>query len=419
MPQVVIVGGGFGGLHTARGLAGAPVHVTLVDRTNHHLFQPLLYQVATAGLSPADVAAPIRSILARQRNCDVVMAEVLGVDTAAGTVITDGGDLPFDYLVLSTGSTYNYFGHDEWKDVAPSLKSVADATKIRERILVALEAAETEPDAEARRALMTVAIVGAGPTGVELAGAIVELTRFAMARDFRRITPADTRVILLDAGPRILAAFPEALAARAQSELERRGVDIRVSARVQEVDAGGVTASGVRIPSRTVIWAAGVAATPAAQWLGAPVDRSGRAMVGPDLSVPGLPCVYVIGDAAHAEHDGAPLPGIAPVAMQQGRHVAQAISARVAGQDGSRPFAYRDKGNLATVGRSFAIMEVGRIRLSGFLAWAAWLAVHIYYLIGFRNRLLVLTQWAWAYLTYQRGARLVASLTGSLKPRRD
>jgi NADH dehydrogenase len=408
-PQVVIVGGGFGGLAAARGLKKAPVRVTVVDRTNHHLFQPLLYQVATAGLSPADIAAPIRSVLGRQRNAQVLMAEVTGVDAERRCVQTRSGAVPYDFLILATGSRYNYFGHDEWERFAPKLKSIPDATEIRQKILLAFEAAELEPDSGRREALMTFALVGAGPTGVEMAGAIAELAQRALAKDFRNIAPQSARILLLEAGPRILSAFPEKLAAAAHRELERHGVTVRTGAKVEQVDEEGIIVNGERIRSRTVLWTAGVLASPAGEWLGAETDKQGRVLVREDLSVPGFPNVFVLGDTARFDQDGQTLPGVAQVAMQQGRYVAALICMRVTGKPAPPPFRYRDKGNLATVGRSFAILDMGRLKLSGLLAWLLWLVIHIWYLIGFRNRLLVLIQWAWAYFTFQRGARLITS----------
>jgi NADH dehydrogenase len=407
---VVIVGAGFGGLTAARQLGRAPVAVTLIDRSNHHLFQPLLYQVATAGLSPADIAVPIRHVVRRQANTLVIMQDVAGVDAAGRRVFLTGGEVPYDYLLLATGARYNYFGHDGWERFAPALKSIADATGIRRKILLAFEMAELATDPRRREALLTFVIVGGGPTGVELAGAIAELARAALASDFRRIRPDMTRIVLLEASVRILSSFPETLAARAAGALRGLGVEVRTGVAVESVDEAGVVAAGGRIDAGTVLWAAGVMASPAGKWLGAETDRAGRVKVRPDLSVPDHPEVFVIGDAACClAGDGRQLPGIAPVAMQQGRYVARLIRRRVAGAVDPGPFVYRDKGNLATVGRSFAIVDLGRVRLSGFPGWVTWLVVHIYYLIGFRNRLLVMLQWAWAYLTFQRGARLIVA----------
>ena len=406
-PNVVIVGGGFGGLDAARGLRDAPVQITLIDRNNHHLFQPLLYQVATAGLSPADIAAPIRSILHRQRNVEVLMAEVSGVDTKRQRVCLPDRDIPYDYLILATGAQDSYFGHPEWEEHATGLKSIAEATTIRRKVLSAFEAAEVENDPAQKNALLTFVLVGAGPTGVEMAGAIAELAHKALAADFRHIDPNSARILLIEAGPRILATFAETLSQQAQKQLETMGVEVRTNTRVEQIDAQGVVAAGARIPSKTVIWSAGVAASPAGQWVGAETDRAGRIKVNPDLTVPGLPNVFAIGDTMTLQQNGKPLPGVAQVAMQQGRYVAQRIRSRIEKKLEPLPFHYVDKGNMATVGRSFAIVDSHGLHLSGFLAWIAWLTIHIFYLIGFRNRILVLIQWAWAYITYQRGARLI------------
>jgi NADH dehydrogenase len=406
-PQVVIVGAGFGGLQAARGLHGAPVRLTVIDQRNHHLFQPLLYQVATADLSPADISAPIRSVLRRQRDTEVLLAAVTGVDVAGRRVLLGKRSVGYDYLVLATGAQHSYFGHDAWERLAPGLKTLTDATTIRRQILLAFEEAEAEADPAAQQALLTFVIVGGGPTGVELAGAIAGLAHKSLVRDFRHIHPASARVLLVEAAPRLLAAFPEALAQKAQQALERLGVEVRTRAPVEQVDAEGVLMAGERISARTVIWAAGVKASPAGAWLGAQVDRAGRVIVERDLTVPGHPEIFVIGDTANLTEHGKPVPGVAPAAMQEGRFVAKMIRRRVAGARERRPFHYRDKGNLATVGRSFAIADLGPLKLSGFLAWVAWLLVHITYLIGFRNRLLVMIQWAWAYFTAQRGARLI------------
>jgi NADH dehydrogenase len=407
VPHVIVVGGGFGGLEAARGLRNAPVRITLIDRTNHHVFQPLLYQVATAGLSPADIAAPIRHIVGRQRNTEVLMAEVVGVDTVAQTVRLPDREIPYDFLVLATGSQDSYFGQETWARHAPGLKTLSDATAIRGRILEAFERAEAATDSVNRQALLTFVLVGAGPTGVEMAGAIAELGRVAMKSEFRNIDPTAARILLLEAGPRILSAFPEELARRSQEYLEKIGVEVRVDAPVEQIDDSGVVVRGERIHSETVLWTAGVAASPAGRWLNAPTDRAGRVRVQPDLSVPNYPHVFVIGDTATLEQDGKPLPGVAQVAMQSGRYVADVIRRRVTGAPAPAPFRYRNRGNLATVGRSFAIADLGRLQFSGFFAWLFWLAVHIFFLIGFRNRLLVMIQWAWAYFTYQRGVRLI------------
>jgi NADH dehydrogenase len=415
VPNVVIVGGGFGGLRAAKGLAKAPVRVTVIDRSNHHLFQPLLYQVATAGLSPADIATPIRSVLRKQKNTEVLWGEVQEVDTRTRKVVLPDREVPYDYLIIATGARYNYFGHDEWEEAAPGLKTIADATMLRAKILAAFEQAEICATQAERQALLTFVVVGAGPTGVEMAGSIADLAHKALARDFRHIDPASARVVLVEAGPRILAAFPEELSAKAQRKLEELGVEVRTGAAVQSVDTDGVVISDERLPSKTVMWAAGVVASPAGKWLGAEVDRAGRVVVSPDLTVPGLPEVYVIGDTASAKGDnGKPLPGVAPVAMQQGTYVADRIDRRVRGVQQARDerFEYTDKGNLATVGRSFAILDIKGFTMAGFFAWLTWIVVHIFYLIGFRNRFLVLTQWMWAYLTFQRGARLIVTAEG-------
>lgn len=406
-PHIVIIGGGFGGLQAARALRGAPAAVTVIDRNNYHLFQPLLYQVATAGLSPAEIAEPIRTILRRQRNTQVVMAEVTGIDPAERTVTMGTDRLSYDLLVVATGACHSYFGRDEWERFAPGLKTVRDATHIRRRSLVAFERAEVEIDPEERKALLTFVIVGGGPTGVEIAGAIAELARKALAADFRRIDPTSARILLVEAGAHLVAGFPGSLPDDAKRALERLGVEVHVGERVEDVDGEGVVVTGRRISTRTVIWAAGVAASPAGRWLGAATDRAGRVAVLPDLSVPGHPNVFVIGDTASMSQDGKPLPGVAPVAMQQGRYVGRLLLDRLAGRPDPAPFRYRDKGSLATVGRAFAIAAFGRVRLRGLVAWVAWLVVHIYYLIGFENRMLVFLQWAWAYLTYRRGARLI------------
>jgi NADH dehydrogenase len=391
---------------------GEKIQVTLIDKSNHHLFQPLLYQVATAGLSPADIATPIRQLLRAQKNADVVLGEVTAVNTAAKRVtVRERGaeerELPYDTLVLATGSTHSYFGHEEWSKDAPGLKSIADATRIRRRVLLAFEAAESETDLKRQRELLTFAIVGAGPTGVELAGAIAELARYALVRDFRHIDPKTARVVLIEANPEILKAFPPRLAAAARTKLERLGVEVKTGVRVESVDRDGVVLSGQRLPSACVIWAAGVTAIGAAKWLGVEADPAGRVKVAPDLSVPGHPEIFVIGDTALVMQNGAQLPGVAPVAMQQGHYVARVLTDRVKQGTAPQPFRYNDKGNLATVGRSFAIADFKGVRISGRPGWLLWLGVHIYYLIGFRNKILVLLEWAWAYLTFQRGARLI------------
>ena len=407
VPHVVIVGAGFGGLQAARALRHAPVQGTVIDRSNHHLFQPLLYQVATADLSPADIAAPIRSMLKHQKNTSVILADVTGVDVQGQRVLMHERSVPYDYLILATGARHSYFGHDAWEPFAPGLKSIDDAAMLRRKILLAFESAEIETDPEQRQALLTFVLVGGGPTGVELAGAIAELAHKTLASDFRQIDPKATRIVLVEAVSRILLAFPESLAHKAERALTRLGVEVRTSSPVEAIDREGVVIAGKRLPARTVIWTAGVAASRAGQWLGAEVDRAGRVKVGSDLTLPGQPNVFVIGDTASLSQRGKPLPGVAPVAMQEGRYVAQVIVQRVAGKKGEPPFHYRSHGNLATVGRSFAVVESGPLHLTGFLAWVMWLVVHIFYLIGFRNRLLVMLQWAWEYVTRQRSARLI------------
>ncbi len=407
LPRVVIVGAGFGGLRAARALRSAPVQVTVIDRRNHHLFQPLLYQVATAELSPADISATIRGVLRGQRNAEVVMAEVTSVDTENKHVLMGEEFIPYDYLVLATGAQHSYFGHDEWGHFAPGLKSIPDATAIRRKVLLAFEKAELEPDPKQQQALLTFVIVGAGPTGVEMAGAIADLAHKSIVRDFRRISPKSARIILVEASPRILGTFPEKLARKAQAELEHLGVEVRTGQAVEQVSECSVVIHGETIQASTIIWAAGVKASPAGKWLGAETDRAGRVIIERDLTVPGHADIFVIGDTASLSERGKPLPGVAPVAMQQGRFVAETIRRRLKGDTTRKPFHYFDKGNLATVGRSFAIADLGLIKLSGFIAWITWLVVHIFYLIGFRNRILVMIQWAWAYFTYQRGARLI------------
>lgn len=410
LPRVVIVGGGFAGLNAARALNGLPVRITLIDRTNHHVFQPLLYQVATAGLSPADIAAPIRHILSRQKNVNVLMAEVIGIDTANQLVLTrEDEPTPYDYLVLATGARHSYFGKDDWEANAPGLKTLTDATRIREKVLAAFEQAEMEENDELRRELLTFAVVGGGPTGVEMAGAIAELAKRALARDFRHIDPRSTRIVLLEASPRILGNFPEYLAQRAHDALVGMGVQVRTGNAVQQIDDTGLTVGFERIGCRTVVWAAGVLASPVGKWLMAPMDRNRRVQVEADLSVPAHPNIWVVGDAATRIQDGQPLPGVAPAAMQQGNYVADVIRARVLKREPPPPFRYWNKGNMATVGRKFAIVDFGKFGLSGFLAWLMWLGLHIFYLIGFRNRISVLIQWAWAYVTYERGARLITA----------
>ena len=406
-PRVVIVGAGFGGLSAAHALGNEQVDVVIIDRGNYHLFQPLLYQVATAGLSPADIAAPIRGIVGRYDNITVLLGEVRGVDTAQRVVHMDDRTIAYDFLILATGARHAYFGHDEWERFAPGLKRIEDAIEIRRRILLAFERAECEDDEDERRRLMNFVVVGGGPTGVEMAGAMAELARRALARDFKHIDPRTARIILVEAGPRVLPTFPESLSREAEQQLERLGVEVRKGAPVTAVDGDGVIVGDERIEARTVIWAAGIAASPAATWIGADHDRAGRIKVNPDLSVPGHPEIFAIGDTALSiDQNGKPLPGVAPVAKQQGYYVARLIKTRLKGKQ-IGPFRYRDYGNLATIGRKAAVIDFGKIRLHGLVAWLIWTIAHIYYLIGFRNRLLVAINWLWAYFTFQRGARLI------------
>jgi NADH:ubiquinone reductase (H+-translocating) len=418
LPHVVIVGAGFGGLEAAKALARVSVDVTVIDRLNHHCFQPLLYQVATAALSPADIAWPIRSILSRQANARVVMADVTDIDVAAKEVKTDRTP-PFcyDFLVIATGATHSYFGHNEWAPFAPGLKRIEDATEIRRRLLRAFEAAELAQSEAERRRLMNFIVVGGGPTGVELAGACAEVARYVLSRDFRRVDPRTSRILLIEAGPRILPSFPEDLARYAHRALERMGVEVLTSTAVAACDEMGVTtADGRRFEGATIVWAAGVTASPAARWLGAPHDRAGRIAVAPDLSVRGAEDIYVIGDVAQVVRpDGRPVPGIAPAAKQMGRYVGGAIAARVAGRPAPAPFRYRHYGDLATIGRRAAIVSIGRFRLRGFLGWVFWSIIHIYFLIGTRHRLMVAFEWLWDYLTFQRGARLITDYAPPLR----
>ncbi len=403
-PRVVIVGAGFGGLEAAKALRHVPVQITVIDQWNHHLFQPMLYQVATAGLSIEDISAPIRHIFSRQANTSVIMAKVTGVDTQGQRVLTTDHDVPYDYLVLATGASSNYFGHEAWQRWAPGLKSLQEALAIRSAILSAFEAAENEPDREKHQELLTFVLVGGGATGVELAGAIAELAHRALAHDFRRINPASTRIILVEGEPRIIPTFSASLTRKARKKLEQFGVEVRTGVHVTDVTSDGVKIEDEWIAANNVIWTAGVTASPAGAWLGAEVDLHGRVKVEPDLSTPDHPTIFVIGDTACVLQRKKPLPGLSPVAMQEGRYVAKVIADQVAGKTRKRPFHYVDKGTLATVGRSFAVVAIGPLHFTGFFAWLTWIAIHIFYLIGFRNRLLVLIQYAWAYLTFQPGA---------------
>ncbi|MFT3924824.1 MAG: NAD(P)/FAD-dependent oxidoreductase [Myxococcales bacterium] len=421
--KIVIVGGGFGGLTTVQALKRVDADVTLVDRQNHHLFQPLLYQVAMAGLAPSEIAAPIRSIVHKLRRVTVLLDEVTGVDLEQKRVLLmEGGGLPYDYLVLAPGARTHYFGHDEWEHFAPGLKNLDDAVEIRRRVLVAFEAAERAGDPALRAKLLSFVVIGGGPTGVELAGAIAELARHVLSRDFRHVKPSEARVLLIEAGPRVLSTFEPDLSERAVQQLSELGVHVRTGSMVSRIGSDGVTlANGEVIAADTVLWAAGVSASPLLKTIGLELDRSGRAVVGPDCALKGRPDVFVIGDAAFMlDAHGKPLPGVSPVAMQMGRYVAQVIASELRAKSSGtapaarQPFRYFDKGSMATIGRSRAIAEAGRLKLSGFLAWLAWLMVHIWYLIGFRNRLLVMFDWAWSYFTYRRGARLITG--GRLQP---
>ena len=414
-PHVVIIGGGFGGLDAARALADAPVRVTLVDRHNYHLFQPLLYQVATASLSPADIASPIRWILRHQSNVQVLLADARTIEPERRRVLVDGGSVDYDYLVVATGATHAYFGHPEWAEDAPGLKTLDDALEIRRQILLAFEAAERESEPEARTRLLTFVIVGGGPTGVELAGALAEIAQRTLRDDFRSIRPESARIILLEGSPYVLPTFPDSLRRAALDSLTRLGVDVKVGSMVTGIDASLVTWRPTdagprdgehRIEAQTVLWAAGVAASPLVKSLGAPLDRAGRVLVEPTLTVPGHPRVFVVGDVCAFLHDGKPLPGVAQVAKQEGTHAAQNV-VRALRREPLLPFRYRDYGNMATIGRGSAVAEIASLKVSGFVAWLIWLFIHIFWLIGFRSRLSVIGEWAWAYVTFQRRARLI------------
>ena len=409
-PQVVIIGAGFGGLEAAKSLSRAPVDVTIVDRQNHHCFQPLLYQVATAALSPAEVAWPIRHILREQRNATVLMAEVTGVDVTGRCVLIPSGSFSYDYLVVATGATHSYFGHDDWEKHAPGLKRIEDALRIRREMLIAFEKAELAKDDAERRRLLTFVIVGGGATGVEMAGAFAEIARLTLVEDFRRIDPSTARIVLIEAGPRILPALPEDLSDYARRALERMGVEVMTSTRVTKCDAGGVDLEHGRIDASTIVWAAGIVASPAAAWLGAAHDRAGRVTVGPDLSVPGQPEIFVIGDtAAVQDKNGRAIPGVAPAAKQMGRYVGKLIARRVAGKP-SPPFRYRHMGDLAAIGRRAAIVSLHGMKLKGFLGWLFWGVAHIYFLIGPKHRFIVAFTWLWDYVTFHRGARLITGV---------
>ncbi|ANP46130.1 NAD(P)/FAD-dependent oxidoreductase [Candidatus Viadribacter manganicus] len=407
-PRVVIIGAGFGGLTAAKALKNAPVDVTLIDRRNHHLFQPLLYQVATAGLAPNQIATPIRAIVRQQKNVRVELGTVEAIDPAQRHVVLGDRHVPYDYLIVATGARHAYFGHDDWERFAPGLKTLEDATEQRKRILLAFERAELEPDPAERAALTTFVVIGGGPTGVETAGAIAELANKALARDYRRIDPKSARIILVEAAPRILGNFPPDLSEHARRALEKLGVEVRIGNAVTKVDETGVTLGGEHIGSRCVIWAAGVQSSPAARWLSLPADRAGRAIIGGDLRAPHHPNIFIIGDCAAVNGaDGKQLPGVAPVAKQQGDYAARVIKAEFEGNPLAEPFGYIDYGNLATVGRKAAVADFRGFHLKGFIGWFVWSAAHIYYLIGFKNRIAVALDWVWSYLTFERGARLI------------
>ncbi|HTO73279.1 MAG TPA: NAD(P)/FAD-dependent oxidoreductase [Gemmatimonadales bacterium] len=416
-PHVVILGGGFAGLYAAQELADAPVRITVVDRRNHHLFQPMLYQVATAGLAESDIASPIRSILRGQANTDVLLAEAIAVDADKGVVeFSDRGSLTYDYLFVCTGAHHSYFGHDEWKPLAPGLKNLEDADEIRRRVLFAFERAERETDSVRRHALLTFVVVGGGPTGVEVAGALAEMRSYALRRDFRHIDPREATVMLLEGGTRILSTYPPELSAKAKAALRRLGVEVREQTMVTQIRPDSVTAAGWTIPTRTVVWAAGNTASALTRTLGAPLDSQGRVLVEPDCTVPGHPNLFVLGDAAaFRDQQGETLPGVCPVAIQMGQYAGRTIRRDLAGQPRT-PFRYWDKGQLAVIGRGRAVADIGKLHFDGFLAWLAWIFVHIFFLIGFRNRVLVLFEWAWSYVTYQRGARILTGEATALIP---
>ncbi len=415
-PHVVIIGGGFGGLEAAKALGKQAVQVTVIDSNNFHLFQPMLYQVATAGLSPADIATPIRAILEPQQNTAVLMAKVTGVDLQEQQVLMDKQAIHYDYLIIATGATSNYFGHPEWQNLAPGMKNINDAMSVRRLVLSAFETAERETDAEKQKALLTFVLVGGGPTGVELAGAIAELAHETLKGNFRHISPAKARIVLVQGGKRVMPEFPASLTKSAQKKLQQLGVELVTGVHVKEISGHGVEIGNEHIETQNVIWTAGVKASPAGQWLQADVDHDGRVKVQADLSVPGHSNIFVIGDTALALQNGKPLPGLAPVAMQEGRYVANLIVERASGNAHAKPFHYFDKGTLATVGRSFGVVDIGPLRFTGFLAWLTWLFVHILFLIGTRNRLIVFFQYAWAYFTFQRGARVILPADSDRSP---
>ena len=417
-PRIVIVGGGFGGLAAARALRNAPAEVIVIDRTNHHLFQPLLYQVATSVLTPGQIASPIRGILGKQRNTTVILGEVTGVDKDQKYVLVRDADregvrLPYDYLILATGVTHSYFGHNEFEQFAPGLKSLADAVAIRNKILQAFEQAEAEEDPSRHRELLTFVLVGAGPTGVEMAGAIAIMVRSTLKTEFRRIDPAAARIVLVDMASRVLPPFSEELSSAAKQRLESLGVEIRLGHSVDQIDADGVVVAGERIASKTVIWTAGVSPSPAGKWLGVQTDRAGRVRVEKDLTIPDHPEIFVVGDTASLDQNGKPLPGVAQVAMQQGRYAGKLIQGRLRGRPDQQPFSYFDKGSMAVVGKGFAVLQAGKIQLSGFPAWLAWAAVHLEFLAQSSLRVSVFVQWVWTYITGQRGSRLIVNHHGS------
>ncbi len=409
IPHVIILGAGFGGLYAAKALKRAPVRVTVVDRRNYHLFQPLLYQVATAALNPSDIAYPIRAVVARQKNTNVILGDATAIDVSKKLIKLVDGEIAYDYLIVATGATHSYFNHPEWERTAPGLKTIEDALEIRRRVLLAFEAAERESDPDRQKAWLTFVIVGGGPTGVELAGALSEIARQTMIRDFRNINPSSARVILIEGRERVLPTYPPDLSKKAEEQLRELGVEVIPSGMVSAVDEKSARVGNTLIPTRTVLWAAGVQASPIARTLNAPLDRAGRVLVNDDLTIPDHPEVFVVGDLAALKQ---PAPGVAPAAIQEGVHAAKNIERAIRGQP-MEPFRYWDKGSLATIGRAAAVADFGKFQISGFLAWLAWLTIHIFFLIGFRNRLLVILQWAWAYVTYERGARLI---TGKVEP---
>lgn len=426
LPHVVIVGGGFGGLYAAKAVGNKPVRVTLIDRKNHHTFQPLLYQVATAGLSPGEIAAPIRGVLGKYRNIEVLLGDVVGVNAARNVIQfarnnttgdpSDPGELAYDYLLVATGASHNYFGHDDWARYAPGLKTIEDATEIRRRILLAFELAERRARVTGSQEPINFVIVGAGPTGVELAGTLTEIARRVLKEQFRSIDPARARIILVEAGPRVLPSYPEELSQSAEKQLKHLGVEVMNNAKVTEIGPDHVMIGDTRLPAAVTLWSAGVQASPLGSRLGVPVDRAGRVIVENDLTVPGHPNIFVIGDLASIKNpDGKPVPGVSPAAIQMGRYAARTILDELKGKPRKR-FVYFDKGSLATIGRAAAVADFGKIHLSGYIAWLAWLFVHIFFLIGFKNRILVIIQWAWAYFTFQRGARLITGNSDAIAP---